>query len=295
MKKLYSALLCAMLAMMLSIGIWSLADKDPEVSVTEKRELAARPKFSMSALLDGSYISQFESYYSDTFPAREKLLGMNRKMNQFYYYSPGEQNYLVIDYQGGAEHGGEALADVEAALAGIKQAAAAVPHTAVPPAPLPSTEPESDEPDTSSPEPPELDFPQESEAVSNGSIIVVGDRAMDVPTATWSIVDSYAAAVNALHDALGPDVRTISLITPNSAEFYTPVSMHTGDHSQKEMIDYCYDKMDDGVITVDAYSALREHTDEYIYFRTDHHWTALGAYYAYTNFCKAAEIGRAHV
>ena len=100
MRKLYSALLCAMLAMMLAIGIWSLADKDPEISVTEKRELAARPKFSFSALLDGSYIQQFESYYSDTFPGREKLLGMNRKMNKFYYYSPSEQNYLVIDYQG---------------------------------------------------------------------------------------------------------------------------------------------------------------------------------------------------
>lgn len=282
MKKLYSALLCAMMAIMLAIGIWSLADKDPEISVTEKRELAARPKFSFSALADGSYIEQFESYYSDTFPGREKLLGMNRKMNKFYYYSPAEQNYLVIDYQGGAEHGGEALAEVEAALSGIKKAASSVPAPSVP---VPSTEappPETDH------ELPELDLPEESETVSNGSIIIVGDRAMDVPTATWSIVDDYAAAVNALNAALGPDVRTISLITPNAAEFYSPESMHTGDHSQKEMINYCYGKMDEDIVTVDAYSALREHTDEYIYFRTDHHWTALGAYYAYTNFCKAA-------
>lgn len=287
MRKLYSALLCAMLAMMLAIGIWSLADKDPEISVTEKRELAVRPKFSFSALLDGSYIQQFESYYSDTFPGREKLLGMNRKMNKFYYYSPSEQNYLVIDYQGGAEHGGEALADVEAALSGIKKAASAVPPSpaTIPSAPTPGNETEPSEPDA---ELPELDLPQESEVVSNGSIIIVGDRAMDVPTATWPIVDNYAAAVNALNDALGPDVRTISLITPNSAEFYSPESMHTGDHSQKEMIDYCYGKLDKDIVTVDAYSALREHTDEYIYFRTDHHWTALGAYYAYTNFCKAA-------
>ena len=28
-------------------------------------------------------------------------------------------------------------------------------------------------------------------------------------------------------------------------------------------------------------SILKEHTDEYIYYRTDHHWTMLGAYYAY--------------
>ena len=54
------------------------------------------------------------------------------------------------------------------------------------------------------------------------------------------------------------------------------------------MIDFCYSQMDDKIITVDAYSKLRSHTDEYIYFRTDHHWTQLGAYYAYTAFCEAA-------
>ena len=33
---------------------------------------------------------------------------------------------------------------------------------------------------------------------------------------------------------------------------------------------------------IDIYDVLAAHTDEYIYFRTDHHWTGLGAYYAYT-------------
>ena len=33
--------------------------------------------------------------------------------------------------------------------------------------------------------------------------------------------------------------------------------------------------------------ALRAHKDEYLYYRTDHHWTTLGAYYAYEQFCEA--------
>ena len=33
-----------------------------------------------------------------------------------------------------------------------------------------------------------------------------------------------------------------------------------------------------------------QHNGEYIYFRTDHHWTALGAYYAYEAFCRVAEF-----
>ncbi len=32
---------------------------------------------------------------------------------------------------------------------------------------------------------------------------------------------------------------------------------------------------------IDVYSVLQEHKDEEIYYRTDHHWTSLGAYYGY--------------
>lgn len=36
---------------------------------------------------------------------------------------------------------------------------------------------------------------------------------------------------------------------------------------------------------VDCRDILSAHKDEYIYYRTDHHWTTLGAYYAYTELC----------
>ena len=38
---------------------------------------------------------------------------------------------------------------------------------------------------------------------------------------------------------------------------------------------------DAGVDAVDVFSALAAHSGENIYYRTDHHWTSLGAYYAY--------------
>lgn len=38
---------------------------------------------------------------------------------------------------------------------------------------------------------------------------------------------------------------------------------------------------------VDVYSALQEHAGEEIYYRTDHHWTALGAYYGYLAWAEA--------
>ena len=38
---------------------------------------------------------------------------------------------------------------------------------------------------------------------------------------------------------------------------------------------------------VDVRDTLKAHKDEYIYYRTDHHWTSLGAYYAYSQLCEA--------
>ena len=142
--------------------------------------------------------------------------------------------------------------------------------------------PSTDNAENETTTPPEVNVPDENQGTAIGTIYIDGDNAMDIPTANNEVIDSYADAVNNLSQALGSDVRTISLVTPNSGEFYSPESFHTGSHSQKEMIERCYGAMNDNIVTVDAYSALRNHADEYIYFRTDHHWTALGAYYAYT-------------
>ena len=45
-----------------------------------------------------------------------------------------------------------------------------------------------------------------------------------------------------------------------------------------------------GIINTDVYDALAEHTKEYIYSRTDHHWQPLGAYYAAQVFADQSGI-----
>lgn len=42
-----------------------------------------------------------------------------------------------------------------------------------------------------------------------------------------------------------------------------------------------------GLDVVDVTEALSEHEDEYIYYKTDHHWTSLGAYYAYAEWVRS--------
>ena len=42
-----------------------------------------------------------------------------------------------------------------------------------------------------------------------------------------------------------------------------------------------------GATWADVYTPLMEHKDEDIFYRTDHHWTSLGAYYGYTGLASA--------
>lgn len=291
MKKLYNVLLCTALALLLVIGVWSLFGNGETVSAVDGKTLAEKPEFTFASLFDGSYLPALERSYSDHFPMRDMLLEVGKTMNRFYYYSGSDENaVLIIGGSTGAEQGGERLDTALTPQVTPSEQPPASDETPekkpddTPAEPAPEDTPQQPEEQT----PPELDEPEEEDATWAGNVIVVGTRAMEIPSANEQIIESYADAVGRLADAMGSGVRTISLVTPNGGEFYSPQSMHTGIHSQKAMIEHCYASMDAGIVTVDAYSGLREHADEYIYFRTDHHWTQLGAYYAYQKFCEAA-------
>ena len=84
-------------------------------------------------------------------------------------------------------------------------------------------------------------------------------------------------------------------MVPCSGEFYLPEKYQSLSNSQRENIQYLYSQMGEGVTTVDAYSWIAQNTEKYLYFRTDHHWTALGAYYAYVAFCRSAGLEEVNI
>ncbi len=283
MNKWYAAILTMLIAPLFILGIFSFSDKDQTVSVLEKRALKARPALTSEALFQGSYTTDYDEYFSDTFPLRDGFMRINRMLNSFYYFSgAGNDSMLVLSQSAqDTELGGESLDDLTGRLGSD-----ASPQPSPSAKPVPSTAP-SASPVSAQPTPPVPDVPDEKDAFDAGhSIIIIGNRAMEIPSASTKLLERYARALSSMPVAM-PDSRIFSLITPNAGEFYSPETFHTGAHSQKNMIDKTYALMN-SVITVDAYSALRAHIDEYIYFRTDHHWTARGAYYAYTALCGAA-------
>ena len=299
MNKLYLFLFSLILTVMLCVGVLSLGVGSaviPAQDNVNSGKLTEMPTLSLDGVLNGKFMTQFEEYYADAFPFRDKLLDLNVTLNRFYTYSPGEKNELVIEHTGGAEMGGAHLENPDPELPD-DPIDPVIPDDPIYPV-IPDDPDIPDIPDTPEvpdppvvedpPKKPEVDIPDENEVTSAGSIVISGDRAMEVPNMVRNVIDRYAQTVSSLAAALEGEARVFSIVTPNSAQFYSPNSMHTGEHDQKAMIERCYSAMAENVITVDAYTALEYHTDEYLFFRTDHHWTQLGAYYAYRAFCQEA-------
>lgn len=119
-------------------------------------------------------------------------------------------------------------------------------------------------------------------------IAIVGTRAMSLYGASSSAFKSYAQAVNKYKEAL-PDVNVYCMIIPTACEFYGSAEVNSRCASQREHINIVINDLKN-IKSVDAYSALAAHLNENIYLRTDHHWAALGGYYAAREFAKAAGV-----
>ncbi len=109
---------------------------------------------------------------------------------------------------------------------------------------------------------------------------------------TKSVNDVYISLINSASEQLGSKVNVYDMVVPlhYTYKLTTEQQNSIGASDCNEVVNYIYDNLNKGITTIDANSKLMEHKDEYLYFRTDHHWTALGAYYAYTAFCEQKGI-----
>jgi hypothetical protein len=123
--------------------------------------------------------------------------------------------------------------------------------------------------------------------IDTGAILVIGDRAVEHYYGVESALKKYGKVIGNIKAAL-PDVRVFAVFCPTAIEFTAPEDYQKGNRSQKWAAETAYAALPDTVIPVDVWSALNAHKNEYLYFRTDHHWTQRGAYYAYTAFAATA-------
>lgn len=248
----------------------------PTYSETEKRELKAFPEFTVEALKSGSYFDDIGTWFSDTFPFRESLTKLNTSVQKLY-------GITKIDIHGEVEVGDD-----------IPDAPLTEEETTEPP--YESTTEISTAPETTLP--PETTEKKESttskplKTQTMGAILVAGNSGYEYYNFSNSLAKSFIKPINNISACAEGKSNVYTLLIPTSIDITLDdnIRADVASSDQKKAIDYIYSSLKDITPVTGIYESLKAHRDEYIYFRTDHHWTALGAYYAYEQFAFAKGI-----
>ena len=183
----------------------NLAVPDREMSEKENRLLETRPVLSMSTVLDGEFMEQWENYQSDQFAGRDfwrsvkvflDRLGGSRMENGVYIGKSGQ----LLE---------------------------------------------------------EIEVPDDGQSEANLSAIV-------------DFAEKY------------PDVQTSVMLVPDAACILSDrLPAFAGVEDQKQLLGVAEQRLGDDVNWIDAVSALNNHVSDKLYYKTDHHWTTLAAFYVF--------------
>lgn len=246
------------------------------ISYEENRLLAEKPKFSLTSLLDGSYTSGWSEYYNDTVPFRSKLKKTISAMMQWTGVQSEEDTVFFGNVSQVKKKTTTPVTTTESVETTVAVAAGSDEtntEPAVTTTVVTTTEDPNDEP---------------AAEIGEG-IILDHKRAVCVYGGSFSVGQDYAETLNAYQQDLGSDVQVYSLVAPTAVSYYLPEEYANYTASETENIDNINSYLN-GVKPVDVYNALKPHTAEAIYARTDHHWLPLGAYYAAEAFAKVADV-----
>ena len=270
-----------------------------KVSQIEKRTLTQFPKFSLSAWFSGEFTEEVAKYYDDTVPYRDAFKNAGNNFMAAYGISGGEETVTFINKplndienrpeQGQTQKPAETAArpdpkptDVtgETGASGETGTAETQASTEAPTEPTEPTEPPKD-----------FTAEEAEFGLSNGLLVVLQEGHWKcLPLFGGGSGTAYANALNYLQEQVGSGVTIYSMPAPLSSQFYVPSNAAQYSSDQSACMDAVAEKFNDGIVNINVCEEMSKHTQEEIYCRTDHHWQALGAYYAIKCFAEAAGV-----
>ena len=253
----------------------------PKESKVEKRTLTKFPAFSVQSFLNGEFLNGVSTWYADTFPFREALLTGNTRYRGLYGI---QDNQIHGSIQTADEVPAKRISLMDIVLPNIQQEMDSLQESIKERI---ETQRAADAANGGAKRRQITNVPEQV-----GSVYVADDTAFSLYGFTQEAANQYIDAVSALANKVSSDVTVYDIVVPISTGIYLDEKLQEelGCSDEQAAIQYIYDNMDKKVVTIDAFTALKNHSDEYLYFRTDHHWTALGAYYAYSQLMKEKGI-----
>lgn len=238
-------------AILLIGGIASLAMNKDSISVLENRKLAAFPHYGDTTFWSGKYFKEIEMYYADNFPYRNKWIASAADFkNNLGFQSSEIKIYEPVN---------NTEANEKTDTIKEKEQKGLLPDDGV-------------------------------TGEIKKRVFVFKNRAFEMFGGGIAMGKSYAAVINSYNQLLKPGIQVYNLIIPVALEFEITEKYAKLQKPNRPAIENIYNSEDSNIKKVWAIDEIRKHRTEYIYFNTDHHWTSLGAYYAYRAFCETAGL-----
>lgn len=272
------------LVILLTMGLLHFVFPEKDKSEEEGRLLRHFPKLSFQDAKTGEQSVKIEGWFSDQFPFRSALIEVGKGWRSLAFPNLNKDGKKIIPINHdltGQDDPDDDPDDTEPTDPVVTD-----------PQPSQSTDPSHtgpDVPSTTETDPPVIPPIDDGEVKSTKvGIIIIKDRAMERYYGNEKKLREYAERLNKLSAGLPAGTQLYSLVVPTAVELFAPDEYHSGYSSQVDCIKMINDALNQNIKSVNAYDKLLQNRDKYIYYRTDHHWTGLGAYYAYVAHCESA-------
>ena len=284
-----------MLLFVLGLAVLAFGNREGGESDRENRTLQSAPELTFKSWFNGSFMSGLENYLSDQIPGRNSILDASAAVTDLFDMRSSEARILAASVGRELEAAGEMgegdddlLPQVTAMPAQSAEAEALSIATPVPvstPVPENAPTPAVTPAPTLTPVPSATPIDPAVKDTSttrsfyykkaDGGVSTVFHFQKDAMEATISSLNAYRAK-------LGEDGRVFFTYVPDSQradKWLFNTKTFVGWHSDAEATIQA--NVSDGVYVFSSVNELEKHMQagEPVYFKTDHHWSGLGAYY----------------
>ena len=127
-------------------------------------------------------------------------------------------------------------------------------------------------------------------AAYSGSMLIIDGRVYPQGGGSPAMGRPFAKMVNEYAANLDGICTVYSAVAPLSSAFIPVEKYAHYNTANKNSLLAIKAALSPQALFCDVFGAMDAHFDEQMFYGTDHHWNARGAYYAYTAFCQSAGI-----
>ena len=279
-----------MLLLVLGLIPLVLGNREGGVSETENRTLQAAPQFSIGAWFDGSFMSELETYLSDQMLGRDAIMSVSNGILDVFNVTSDRDRIVHADIDeelNSMARAAEEPDDGDLTAETVWNVTIVEDETPEPrsaPTVPPTAAPELTEPPVlAEPTPvPEDPTVRDLSIVRKFGLIRVDGSFTTRFNFGEDAMKRTIASLNAYRAALPEDGSVIFTYIPYSYdanEWLLDTEHFSGWSSNVEPTIQA--NVDDGVYVFSTVEELRPHmeADEPVYYKVDHHWSGLGAFY----------------